>query len=157
MLSPTAPLRAFAIATILGLSLFGQRAWAQTLPQSTIDRQQIMQLQSELSNPSITPSQRREIEMQISTLEYRINTRPLIVPPPNLSKGAPPTPSPYLVRPAGPMLGRPGADTAPSIQDACSVRAALTARLHAMERNAPLSAQRAYAREALQRLSTVPC
>lgn len=55
---------------------------AQTLPQSTVDRQTIAQLQYQLSMPGITAVQRREIEMQITQLEYQINTRPPIVPPP---------------------------------------------------------------------------
>ncbi len=147
------------IVTIVALLCFeipGLGASAQTLPQSTLDRQQIMQLQNELNNPSITPSQRREIEMQISTLEYRINTRPLIVPPPNLAPRVSPTPFPYLAKPGAAILGTPRGAT-PTIRDACSQRAVLTARLQAMERNAPLDAQRAYAREALQRLAAVPC
>lgn len=142
--------------TLLSFEIPGLGASAQTLPQSTLDRQQIMQLQNELNNPSVTPSQRRDIEMQISTLEYRINTRPLIVPPPNLVPGASPTPFPYLAKPGATVLGIPRGAT-PAIQDACSERAALTARLQTMARNAPLGAQRAYAREALQRLAAVPC
>ncbi len=134
----------------------GGGAAAQTLPQSTLDRQRIMQLQNELNNPSITPSQRREIEMRISTLEYRINTRPLVVPPPNLAPTASPAPFPYLTKRGAAILGIPRGPM-PTTRDACSERALLTERLRALERNAPLDAQRAYAREALQRLAALPC
>ena len=156
MVNQPRPSRVFAIFTMLCLGLFGQRASAQTLPQSMLDRQQIMQLQNDLNNPSITPPERREIEMQISTLEYRINTRPLIVPPPNLAPPASPTPFPYLAKPGAAIWVTPRGAT-PAIQDACSERAVLTARLGAMERDAPLGAQRAYAREALQRLAAILC
>jgi len=156
MVNQPGPSRVFAIFTMLCLGLFGHRASAQTLPQSTLDRQQIMQLQNDLNNPSITPPERREIEMQISTLEYRINTRPLIVPRPNLAPRASPTPFPYLANPGAAILVIPRGAT-PANQDACSERAVLTARLRATERNAPLGAQRAYAREVLRRLAAVPC
>ncbi len=150
--------RALAIIALalLCVEIPGLGAPAQTLPQSTLDRQQIMQLQNDLNNPSITPSQRREIEMQISTLEYRINTRPLIVPPPNLAPRVSPTPFPYLAKPGAALLVVPPGAT-PAIQDACAERAVVTARLQAMERSAPLDAQRAYAREALQRLAAISC
>jgi len=156
MANPSGPLPAFATFTMLCLGLFGQHASAQTLPQSTIDRQQIMQLQNDLNNPAITPSQRRDIEMQISTLEYRINTRPLIIPPPNLAAPASSTPVPYLAKSADAVLVAPQGAT-PALQDACSERAVLIAQLAATERNAPLGVLRAYAREVLQRLAAVPC
>ncbi len=145
------------IVTVLALLCFevlGPGASAQTLPQSTLDRQQIVQLQNELSNPSITPSQRRDIQMQIATLEYRISTRPLIVPPPNLAPVASPAPFPYVAKPA--TVGTPPDGRAP-VPNACSERAALAARLRATERDAPFAAQRAYAHEALARLAALPC
>ncbi|MEO9171277.1 MAG: hypothetical protein ABI282_03130 [Candidatus Baltobacteraceae bacterium] len=75
-------LRACAGLQAIVLCLLPATIAAQTLPQSTIDRQTIAQLQYQLSLPGVTATQRRESEIQISQLEYQINTRPPIEPPP---------------------------------------------------------------------------
>lgn len=77
------------LAAFLALSVTA--AAAQTLPQSTTDRQTIAQLQYELTQPGVNAQQRLAIREQISELRYQINTRPLIAPPP----GAP-SPVPLL-------------------------------------------------------------
>jgi hypothetical protein len=63
---------------------------AQTLPPSTQDRQSIANLEYQLSLPGVTASERREIELQITQLQYRINTRSPIQPLPTLAPYAPP-------------------------------------------------------------------
>ncbi|HEV7179044.1 MAG TPA: hypothetical protein VGN11_04190 [Candidatus Baltobacteraceae bacterium] len=75
----TAP-RARLAALALALSALALPSQAQTLPPSTVDRQAIAQLQYQLTQPGVSPSQRREIQLQISQLEYQINTRSPIAP-----------------------------------------------------------------------------
>ncbi len=76
---------------MLSAALTPAIATAQTLPQSTVDRQTIAQLQYQLTQPGVSQQQRLAIQEQISELQYRINTRPLISKPP----GAP-TPPPLI-------------------------------------------------------------
>ncbi|MDQ2866272.1 MAG: hypothetical protein M3R51_08600 [Candidatus Eremiobacteraeota bacterium] len=93
----------FAALSLLALALLPATARTQTLAQSTVDRQTIGQLQSELSAPNVTPAQRREIEMQISELRYQIDTRPAIqVPGPPPPAFAPPGPPANFSAPAPP-------------------------------------------------------
>lgn len=66
-------MRFLAIALLLGV--FPAAAAAQALPQSTLDRQQIGQLQTQLTNPSISPTDRLHTNEQIAKLQYDINTR----------------------------------------------------------------------------------
>ena len=54
---------------------------AQTLPQSTQDRQTIAQLQYQLSQPGVTAQDRVRIQERITQLQYQINTRPPIQAP----------------------------------------------------------------------------
>ncbi len=76
-------------------------SYAQTLPQSTVDRQSIAQLQSQLAMPGISIEQQREIQLQISQLEYQINTRPPIVDPrsPGANQGSRQTYTPATIVP----------------------------------------------------------
>jgi hypothetical protein len=52
-----------------------------TMPQSTQDRQSIQILQYQLTQPGVNATDRRQIQDQISHLQYQINTRPLIETP----------------------------------------------------------------------------
>jgi hypothetical protein len=60
-------------------------AFAQTLPQSTQDRQQIQNLQFQANQPGTNATDRAQIERQISQLQYQINTRSPIQPLPTLT------------------------------------------------------------------------
>lgn len=60
-------------------------AFAQTLPQSTQDRQQIQNLQFQANLPGTSATDRAQIERQINQLQYQINTRPAIQPMPTLT------------------------------------------------------------------------
>jgi hypothetical protein len=68
---------------------------AQTLPQSTMDRQAIANLQYRLTLPSTTPTDQREIQEHISQLQYQINTRAPITSPAAPHDVASPGPSLY--------------------------------------------------------------
>lgn len=68
---------------VLAALSFGTAA-AQTLPQSTQDRQAIANLEYQANLPGTSPATRAQIQQQISELQYRINTRPLIQPMPTL-------------------------------------------------------------------------
>ena len=87
-------LRALPTILALALGLPSALCSAQTLPQSTVDRQTIAQLQYQLSIPGVSAVQRREIDLHISQLEYQINTRPPITPPPFLQMPEPAHQSP---------------------------------------------------------------
>ncbi len=73
---------------IAGLLVFAAlgftAAGAQTLPQSTQDRQTIANLEYQANLPGTDPATRAQIQQEISQLQYRINTRPLIQPMPTL-------------------------------------------------------------------------
>lgn len=60
-------------------------AFAQTLPQSTQDRQQIQNLQFQANQPGTSAATRAQIQQQISQLQYQINTRSPIEPLPTLT------------------------------------------------------------------------
>jgi len=70
---------ALAVAAVPLLAL------AQTLPQSTQDRQQIQNLQFQANLPGTSAATRAEIEKQISQLQYQINSRAPIEPLPTLT------------------------------------------------------------------------
>jgi hypothetical protein len=62
---------------------------AQTLPPSTQDRQQIAILEYRLSLPGVSPEDRRAIQLQITQLQYQINTRSPVQPLPTLAPTLP--------------------------------------------------------------------
>jgi hypothetical protein len=76
-------LRAALVA--LGIAAVPLLALAQTLPQSTVDRQQIQNLQYQANLPGTSPTDRANIQRQITQLQYQINTRPPIQPLPTMS------------------------------------------------------------------------
>lgn len=88
-------MKALALA-FLALAL-PAAAIAQTLPQSTQDRQAIANLEYQANLPGTDPATKAHIAQQISQLQYRINTRPLVEPMPtfgpswNMQPGVPST------------------------------------------------------------------
>ncbi len=78
-------LRAALIA--MGIAAVPLLALAQTLPQSTQDRQQIQNLQFQANLPGTSAADRAQIERQITQLQYQINTRSPIEPMPTLTPG----------------------------------------------------------------------
>jgi hypothetical protein len=66
---------------------------AQTLPPSTQDRQAIANLEYQLSLPGVSPESRRAIQLQITRLQYQINTRSPVQPLPTLAPAPPQTAS----------------------------------------------------------------
>ena len=71
----------------LGIAAVPLLALPQGLPQSTLDRQQIQNLQFQAGLPGTTPEDRAQIQREITQLQYQINTRPLIEPMPTITPG----------------------------------------------------------------------
>lgn len=69
----------------LGIAAVPLLTFAQTLPQSTQDRQEIQNLQFQASLPGTTAADRAQIQRQITQLQYQINTNPPIEPLPTLT------------------------------------------------------------------------
>ncbi len=135
------------VALLVALLPFASNA--QTLPQSTLDRQEIAQLQQQLAQPGLSEIDRLQIEQRITELQYRISTRPPIAPQPTLAPFAPGHPLPRAVLPPLPlMLGSP----APPASH-CETLRILVTYLTSLQRDPQISpAERNYTAERIAAL-----
>ncbi|HET9029321.1 MAG TPA: hypothetical protein VFN49_04025 [Candidatus Aquilonibacter sp.] len=72
----------FALAAVIVMPL---TVVAQTLPQSTQDRQEIANLIYQANLPGTSQADRAEIQRRITQLQYQINTAPPIAPMPTVA------------------------------------------------------------------------
>lgn len=117
------------LAIALAMAALPLAAAAQTLPQSTQDRQHIANLEYQATLPGTSAATRAAIEREIAALQYRINTNPPIAPMPTLAPTWNTRAQFTLQAGSLPQLGRETAPLAPSVYGSCSMNAAVVTYL----------------------------
>jgi hypothetical protein len=79
------PMKTLITVALAAAVAFPLLAPAQTLPQSTQDRQEIATLTYQANLPGTSAADRLAIQRRITQLQYQINTRPLVQPMPTLA------------------------------------------------------------------------